>query len=141
MKILLVGDYSSFHKYLSVGLKNLGHDVVLFSNGDFWKKIDGFDRNLFDCRTKNPFKLLKSIFKTLSLMKGYDVVQLMNPMIFPSWINKFCLKRIVRNNSLISLVSAGNDLAIIKSYCSGMFDYSPYDYEKQPIAMPTDILE
>ena len=37
MKILLLGDYSNVHNTLAEGLKALGHDCVVASNGDHWK--------------------------------------------------------------------------------------------------------
>ena len=37
MRILLLGEYSNVHATLAVGLRRLGHEVVVASNGDFWK--------------------------------------------------------------------------------------------------------
>ena len=37
MKILLLGEYSNVHATLAEGLRMLGHDVTVASNGDFWK--------------------------------------------------------------------------------------------------------
>lgn len=37
MKILLIGEYSNVHATLAAGLKRLGHEAVVLSNGDFWK--------------------------------------------------------------------------------------------------------
>lgn len=37
MKILLVGEYSNVHWTLAEGLRLLGHEVKVLSNGDFWK--------------------------------------------------------------------------------------------------------
>ena len=37
MRILLLGEYSNVHATLAKGLKALGHDVTVLSNGDFWK--------------------------------------------------------------------------------------------------------
>ena len=37
MKILLLGDFSAVHKNLKDGLLELGHDVVLASDGDGFK--------------------------------------------------------------------------------------------------------
>ena len=39
MKILLLGEYSGIHKNLKEGLVELGHDCVVASAGDNWKKI------------------------------------------------------------------------------------------------------
>lgn len=37
MRILLLGEYSNVHATLAKGLKALGHEVVLASDGDGWK--------------------------------------------------------------------------------------------------------
>ena len=37
MKILLLGEYSNVHATLAKGLRALGHEVLVVSNGDFWK--------------------------------------------------------------------------------------------------------
>ena len=37
MKILLLGEYSNVHWTLSQGLRALGHEVTVVSNGDGWK--------------------------------------------------------------------------------------------------------
>ncbi len=37
MKILLMGEYSNVHATLAEGLRKLGHQVTVLSNGDFWK--------------------------------------------------------------------------------------------------------
>ncbi|MBF0951544.1 MAG: glycosyltransferase family 1 protein, partial [Alloprevotella tannerae] len=37
MRILLIGDYSNVHATLLKGLRELGHDVLLASDGDGWK--------------------------------------------------------------------------------------------------------
>lgn len=35
MKILLLGEYSNVHATLADGLRKLGHQVTVLSNGDF----------------------------------------------------------------------------------------------------------
>ena len=37
MRILLIGEYSNVHWTLACGLRQLGHQVTVLSNGDFWK--------------------------------------------------------------------------------------------------------
>ena len=37
MKILFIGEYSNVHWTLAQGLRKLGHQVTVLSNGDFWK--------------------------------------------------------------------------------------------------------
>lgn len=48
MKILIVGEYSGFAKNLAIGLRELGHQVIVFASLDGWKKIDpGSDSVLY----------------------------------------------------------------------------------------------
>ena len=37
MRILLVNDYSGLHANLSQGLRSLGHEVTVVSNGNGWR--------------------------------------------------------------------------------------------------------
>ncbi len=82
MKILLIGEYSNVHNTLAQGLRALGHEVCVISNGDFWKD---YPRDI-DV-TRRPGKLggmllLMRLWTLLPKMQGYDVVQLINPMFF-----------------------------------------------------------
>jgi glycosyltransferase involved in cell wall biosynthesis len=40
MKIVIVGEYSGFAKNLSIGIRNIGHECLVFSWGDVFKKIE-----------------------------------------------------------------------------------------------------
>ncbi len=80
MKILLLGEYSNVHWTLAEGLRTLGHEVTVASNGDFWKN---YPRDIDLAR--RPGKLggllvwLKWKFFERRV-RNYDVVQLINPM-------------------------------------------------------------
>lgn len=80
MKILLLGEYSGVHTFLAEGLRELGHEVTTASNGDFWKN---FPRDI-DLKRESSLKGKLSftwrLLKALPKMKGYDIVQLVNPM-------------------------------------------------------------
>lgn len=81
MKILLIGEYSNVHYTLSRGLKTLGHDVTLLSDGDGWKN---YPRDI-DLRRKSTGKFhtlhyLLKLYHLMPKLKGYDVVQLINPV-------------------------------------------------------------
>jgi hypothetical protein len=57
MKFLIIGEYSGVSKNLKSGLIKLGHEVIIFSNGDGWKKISGYgDDYIFNY--KKNFKIL-----------------------------------------------------------------------------------
>ena len=80
MKILLMGEYSNVHATLAEGLRKLGHEVTVLSNGDFWKN---YPRDIDLVR--KPGKLggiayMARLYRILPKLRGYDIVQLINPM-------------------------------------------------------------
>ena len=80
MKILLLGEYSNVHATLAEGLRILGHKVIVASNGDFWKN---YPRDISLVRRTGKIGGIELMLKTCSLLprfRGYDVVQLINPM-------------------------------------------------------------
>ena len=80
MRILLLGEYSNVHNTLAKGLRELGHEVTVASNGDFWKDYPR-DIDLARERTfAGTLSFLYRLLKALPKMRGYDVVQLINPM-------------------------------------------------------------
>ncbi len=130
IKVLLLGDYSSLHKYLSDGLKLMDDIQVEFvSNGDGWKKIDTAHRLYPTCHhgIRGLVDRLVIPFFVLKEFKNYDVVQFINPIIYPWIINYFAIKKIVKKNKVISLVAAGDDLAVVNAYRSGKFRFYVYD--------------
>ena len=82
MRILLIGEYSNVHWTLAEGLRQLGHEVTVVSNGDFWKD---YPRDIDVSRPQGRFgglRLLARIYTLLPRLRGYDVVQLVNPLFF-----------------------------------------------------------
>ena len=80
MRILLLGEYSNVHWTLAKGLRTLGHEVTVASNGDFWKN---YPRDIDLARHEGPLggaMLMCRIAANLPRMRGYDIVQLINPM-------------------------------------------------------------
>lgn len=134
MKIALIEDFSSLHKYLKEGLQELGTEVVLASSGDGWKKIRGADiklpvisdRNI--CHRINYFKELNSFAQSVV---NYDVVQVMNTNLFSCFNNTYIMKNLKKNNKIFSVVSAGDDYAYFKAYKSGRYKYHAYNYIPQ----------
>lgn len=79
MKILLLGEYSNVHWTLAEGLRALGHEVVVASNGDFWKN---YPRDIDLVRNTGKFGGITYYIKALSILpklRGFDVVQIINP--------------------------------------------------------------
>ena len=80
MKILLLGEYSNVHATLATGLRRLGHEVCVMSDGDGWKD---YPRDVDLSRRSGilgKMSFLWRLVKALPRMRGYDVVQIINPM-------------------------------------------------------------
>lgn len=80
MKVLLLGEYSNVHWTLAEGLRALGHEVVVLSNGDFWKN---YPRDIDLVHKEGKLGGILYYLKALSLLpklRGFDVVQVINPM-------------------------------------------------------------
>lgn len=82
MRILLLGDYSNVHATLAEGFRALGHECVVASDGDKWKdyRRDIDLRRSFGLRGNLSFAW--RLLKALPTFRGYDVVQLINPVFF-----------------------------------------------------------
>lgn len=111
MKILLLGEYSNVHATLAEGLRSLGHQVTVASNGDFWKD---YPRDQDLARKQGKLGGLSLIWRIMCLLprwRGYDVVQLINPMflelkaqrIFPVY------RYLRRHNKKVVLCAMGMD--------------------------------
>lgn len=112
MKILLLGEFSGLHKDLKAGLVELGHDVTIASSGDGWKKI-GSDI-YFPPSGIGVLHNIKRRIKFLKLamsFRGYDVVHLVSPFIFPMNIfPRFLIFRYLKYfNKKIFLSASGSD--------------------------------
>lgn len=81
MKILLIGEYSNVHWTLAEGLRKLGHEVVVVSNGDGWKN---YRRDISIIRKSTSFYhgllYLLKLAIVFPRLKNFDVVQIINPM-------------------------------------------------------------
>lgn len=80
MKILLLGEYSNVHWTLAEGLRTLGHEVTVLSDGDSWKN---YPRDISLTRTPSKISGMAYLFRLITLLprlRGYDIVQLINPI-------------------------------------------------------------
>ncbi len=80
MRILLLGEFSNVHNTLAKGLRQLGHEVTVASNGDFWKD---YPRDIDLARRPGKLgglALMAKVYWWLRRWKDYDVVQLINPI-------------------------------------------------------------
>ncbi|ARN78514.1 hypothetical protein BST97_11240 [Nonlabens spongiae] len=129
LKILLLGEYSNYFNNLAFGLRKLGHNVVLANNGDLYKNYDrqidisGFSDNLYI----NTFTRIINENLKVRQMKGFDIVQIINPNVFAAVANNLQLyKKIFRNNGNIFLSAVGDDYFWWKAYRDGKFKKSPH---------------
>ena len=111
MKILLLGEYSNVHNTLAQGLRSLGHEVTVASNGDFWKN---YPRDIDLARKPGKWggiSLLARVYSLLPQWRGYDVVQLINPMFLELKAERlFPIYRYLRrHNKVVVLGAMGMD--------------------------------
>jgi hypothetical protein len=144
MKILLIGEYSRLHNTLKEGLLILGHEVLLIGTGDGFKNYP-VDVNVNNKIFKYPFtifinKTFYRIFKIdlsaiergflfwihLKILKDFDIVQLINESSIKTapQLEIFLLKKILKSNKALYLLSCGTDSINMKYAFEGKFKYS-----------------
>lgn len=146
MKILLIGDYSGVHSFLRDALIKLGHEVLLVSTGDGYKRLKA-DIIIEESNPTNKFmKIVVFLSELLGLkgiflyflkfryiflnLKNYDVVQFINPIpldVFGSIASYFLIRDISKNNKNYFLCALGDDYFWVKYCLNKGFDYSMFD--------------
>ena len=116
MRILLFGEYSNVHHTLCEALRRAGHEVLLVSDGDGWKD---YPRDVDLRRMKEgPIGSLMYLSKLATLlpkMRGYDVVQIVNPIFLDvkaRW-NRWVFDYLKRNNGIVSVGCFGDDYYVV----------------------------
>ena len=130
MRILLLGEYSNVHNTLAEGLREAGHEATVASNGDFWKC---YPRDIDLSRRGGKVGGL-ALWAKLNLLaacwKGYDVVQVINPMFAELKAERLAplLRRIAARNGLLSMGAYGIDAYYVKA-CTDTetFRYSDFN--------------
>lgn len=134
MKILLFGEYSNVHATLAEGLKELGHEVTVVSNGDFWKDYPR-DINLVRQPSKaGGVRYILRLYALLPRLRGYDIVQLINPMFVELKAKRiFPIYRYLRkHNKHVVLGGFGMDWYWVNTCCTAMpLRYSDFNIDKE----------
>lgn len=116
MKILLLGEYSGLHWNLAQGLKTLGHSVTVVSDGDGFKNYPrNIDFALRGDTMTNKIQCASTIIKNLKHLRGYDIVQIINPIftrIHP--LNIHIYRYLRKHNKKIFLGAFGDDYFYVK---------------------------
>lgn len=117
MKILLIGDASNYHSALASGLKKLGHDVTVASNGSRWMDTDR-NIDLYRRPGKAGGAILWARLRTVlaSRLKGYDVVQIVNPIFVDLRPHRVAalFRRLKRDNGAVYLTALGTETAYVE---------------------------
>lgn len=143
MKILLIGEYSNVHWTLAEGLRALGHEVVVLSNGDFWKNYPR-DWNLERRHTPlGGLEYLYHLLRYLPRMRGFDVVQLINPLFLELKAERIVpvYKYLRRHNKRIFLGAFGMDYYWVNECCTRKpLRYSDFNIGEE-LRMNTDAVQ
>lgn len=127
MKILLLGEFSGVHKYLTQGLRELGHEVLFISFGDGFKKIEG-DINFFysDNKITKQFQKINIFSQLLQICKDFEVVQILSPFIIMSHLKplEYLFNYIKKHNNKVSLYLCATD-PIYWHIGTRLLNYSP----------------
>jgi glycosyltransferase involved in cell wall biosynthesis len=84
MKILLLGEFSNVHWPLACALRRLGHEVTVVSDGDNWKDYPrDVDVRRYSLGLRGTASFVRRLLAILPSLKGYDVVQIINPVFLP----------------------------------------------------------
>lgn len=112
MRILLLNDYSGLHATLGKGLKERGHEVTVVSNGNGWRN---YPRDISLVRQSSShfdgIRYLMKVWSVLPKLRGYDIVQLINPIFFDVRPERLfpIYKYLRKHNNKIVLGAFGED--------------------------------
>ncbi|OZM56414.1 hypothetical protein CIB95_11610 [Lottiidibacillus patelloidae] len=119
MKILLLGDYSGFHKNLKDGLMELGYKVDLATSGDGYKKTSKSDL-IYPTSRKGLMQKIDMLtfpFGGIKHYYNYDSVQLIGPVPFGSLkfnYNYRLIESIKKRSGKLFLSSCGSNYFVYK---------------------------
>lgn len=111
LRILLMGDASNYHRCLATGLRRMGHEVTVASNGSRWMDTS---RDIDISRRPgriNGLLYWLDLWRRRRLFSGYDIVQLCGPCFIeqrPARISQF-LDYLKRNNGSVFMTALGTD--------------------------------
>ncbi len=115
-KILLLGDYSNCHRALSAGLRSLGCDVTLASDGSRWMDCErDIDISRSSSKIGGLTHWLRMQRELRGRLSGYDIVAVNDPIfcqLKPGRV-KGLFDLLRRNNGSVFLTSMSTDIAYL----------------------------
>ncbi len=138
MRILLLGDASNCHRTLATGLRQLGQEVVVASDGTMWmdteRDIDLLRRHSGKLGGLELWWRVKH--RLHRKLQGFDVVAIHNP-VFLSLKPRRCryiFDRLKRENRSVFLTSLGTDTPYVEECLdpTSQLSYSEFRHFGQP---------
>lgn len=140
MNILLIGEASNLHWTLAEGLRANGHSVTVISHGSHWlnnRRDISIVRQGYDLF--HSVKYVIDIVRHLPQMRGYDIVQITNPIFFDLRPEKnlSIFKYLKKHNKKIFLDALATDHYYVKACLDRhTFKYSDFFIGNQPLCHP-----
>lgn len=136
MKILLLGECSNVHWTLAQGLRALGHEVTVVSDGSKWmNNCRDIDLTRKSNSIWGSIKYAFDIYKNRAKLKGYDVVQIKNPIFIDMkpQPNLMLFNYLKKHNTKVFMGAFGTDYYWIKACLDKQtFRYSDYFIADKP---------
>lgn len=134
MKILFVGDYSNLHASLAAELRRLGHTAHVVSDRGLYLGSEADFPLIRHEGLKGSFRYLFDVVSLLPKLRGYDIVQFINPNFMSLRPGKlrFVFDYLKNNNGAVFLSLAGDDHFFIKASTEGLFRFSEMAIGKRP---------
>ncbi len=143
MRILLIGDCSGVHSTLAHGLRKLGHEVCVASDGGGWKN---YPRDISLTRKDNSFIeglcCMMRIVLNLHRFRNYDVVQITHcPFLRLRSERTLPVYRFLRKyNKKVFMGAFGTDHYYVKACVdSGIYRYSDFKVGERPLDFPYNV--
>lgn len=117
MRILLLGDAGHYHASLAGGLRRLGHEVTLASDGGRWMHTrSDIDISRRKGKIGGAWLWLKLNTTLASDLKGYDIVQLCSPFFLELRPERLLtiFNRLKADNGRVFLTDLGNSPAYVR---------------------------
>lgn len=135
MRILFMGDASNMHNCLAGQLRRLGHDVTVASHGSRWMNTER-DIDLFrPAGHWGAVRYLARIVGALPKLRGFDIVQLVNPIFLdlkPAKVRPV-FDYLKRHNRAVVLSALGTDYVYYAACHDGhTYRYSDYFVGSEP---------
>lgn len=142
LKILLLGEYSNVHWTLAEGLRELGHEVTVASDGDAWKNYPrDIDLQRLSLGRWDTISYLFRLKRIMPKLRDFDIVQLINPIFLDLRVERILpyYEQLKRQNRSIFLGAFGMDHYWVKAALDcKTFRYSDFNMGSEERHSPSN---